>query len=69
MATGVLRVRYVHKGFDVLLTQLGVRPAAEEGRIKQALANHLAVPLEWLNSYVLQRNNDGNVTLRQDAFE
>lgn len=69
MATGVLQVRFVHKGFDVPLTKLGVRPAAGEYSIKQALASHLAVPLEWLNSYVLQRNPDGNVTLRMDAFE
>lgn len=69
MATGVLHVRYVHKGFDVPLTKLGVRPAAEEGSIKQALATHLAVPLEWLNNYVMQRSGDGNVTLCWDACE
>lgn len=66
---GVLHVRFVHKGFDVPLNRLGVRPAAEESRIKQALANHLIVPLEWLAEYVIQRHGDGDVTLRLDAYE
>lgn len=69
MATGVLQVRYIHKGFDIPMDRLGIRPAADEGRIKQALASHLAVPLEWLSSFVMQRSGDGNVTLRLDAFE
>ena len=68
--TGVLQVRYAYKGFDVPLEQLGVREkdAADERRIKQALARYLAVPLDWLNPFVVQRDRDGNVLLRETAL-
>ena len=69
MPQGVLHVRYVHKGFDVPLSRLGVAPATDERRIKQALARHLAVPASWLNSYVLERAGDGNMTLRQVVLD
>ena len=69
--TGVLQVRYAYKGFDVPLERLGVRErdAADERRIKQALARYLAVPLDWLNSFVVQRDRDGNVLLRETALD
>ncbi len=60
---GVLHVRYVNRGFDVPLSRLGVRPAADEHKIKQALATHLTVPITWLNDFVMQRKGD-DVILR-----
>ena len=65
---GVLHVRYAYKGFDVPLAQLGLRPAIDERGIKQALARYLVVPSTWLNSYVLEQNRPGELTLRQ-VFE
>jgi hypothetical protein len=67
--TGLLQVRYAYKGFDVPLERLGVKDAADERRIKQALARHLTVPMDWLNSFVLQRDREGNVLLRETAFD
>ena len=63
MTGGVLRVRYVNRGFDVPLTRLGVRPAADEVSIKQALAQHLVVPITWLKEFVMDRDGE-DVTLR-----
>ncbi len=67
--TGLLQVRYAYKGFDVPLERLGVRDAADERRIKQALARYLTVPADWLNTFAIQRDRDGNVTLRETALE
>lgn len=64
MNSGMLHVRYVNRGFDLPLNRLGVRPAADEGRIKDALAKHLTVPITWLNEFILQRHDDGDLTLR-----
>lgn len=66
---GLLQVRYAYKGFDVPLERLGVKDAADERRIKQALARYLTVPMDWLNSFVLQRDRDGNVLLREAVLE
>ena len=67
--TGLLQVRYAYKGFDVPLDRLGVKDAADEHRIKQALARYLTVPMDWLNTFVLQRDRDGNVMLRETAVD
>lgn len=64
MTEGVLRVLYAHKGFEVPLQRLGVITVADEGRIKQALARHLIVPISWLDGSVMKRDPQGNVTLR-----
>lgn len=66
MSDAVLHVQYAHRGFDVSLHELGVSPAADERRIKQALASHLVVPLAWLNSYIFERHPDGDLALRLD---
>jgi hypothetical protein len=67
MIEGKLQVRYAHKGFDLPLQELGVKPATDDGWIKQALAKRLVVPLDWLNEFVVERHQDGNVTLREVA--
>lgn len=69
MTSGVLHVRYLYKGFDVPLDRLGVWPAAEESRIKQALAKHLIVPAAWLDAYTVQRHLDGDVTLKLESLD
>ena len=63
MTGGVLRVRYINRGFEVPLTRLGVWPAAGENRIKDALAQHLVVPITWLNEFTMVRDGE-DVTLR-----
>ena len=50
------------------LELLGVKDAADEGRIKQALARYLTVPMDWLNTFVLQFDREGNVMLRETAL-
>lgn len=64
MTGGLLQVRYTTRGFDLPLDRLGVIPGADERKIKQALARYLAVPGDWLNRYVVQRNGE-NVMLRE----
>lgn len=66
---GLLQVRYAYKGFDVPLEILGIKDLADERRIKQALARYLTVPMDWLNSFVLQQDRDGNVLLRETALD
>lgn len=70
MSESVLHVQYINRGFDVPLKRLGLRPVELDGGvIKQALAKHLSVPLSWLNGFELNRDHDGDVTLRLVAFE
>lgn len=66
--TRLLQVRFAFKGFDVPLESLGVKDAADERRIKQALARYLTVPMDWLNSFVIQHDREGNVLLRETAL-
>lgn len=69
MTSELLHVRYVYRGFDVPFDRLGVKPAADDGRIKQAVARYLTVPIAWLNEFVVERHRDGNVTLRLTSYD
>ena len=64
---GVLHVEYAYRGFDVPLDRLGVGPAADDRRIKQALARLLVVPEAWLSDFEVRREPEGDLTLRQVA--
>jgi hypothetical protein len=68
MDHGVLHVRYLNREFDVPLNRLGVREADVNG-VKQALARYLAVPLAWLNTYALEHDRTGDLTLRQVDYD
>lgn len=65
MTEGKLQVRYAYKGFDLPLRDLGLVSFTDDSWIKQALARRLVVPLDWLNGFVVERHQDGNVTLRE----
>ena len=67
--SALLQVRYAHKGFDVPLERLGVCLPVDERKLKQALARHLVVPISWLNSFVVERQDDCGVVLRETVLD
>ncbi|MBV8611486.1 MAG: hypothetical protein JO034_29085 [Singulisphaera sp.] len=63
----VVHLRFDGRSFDVPLDVLDVGPASDDGAIKRTLARHLEVPEQRLRSYVVDRHETGNLTVRPDA--
>ena len=63
----IAHIRFDGRSLDVPLRELGVADAAAEQEIRRAVARHLEVSEERLRSYVLDRHETGNVTLRPEA--
>ena len=63
----VVHLRFDGRSFDVPLDVLDVGPASDDGAIQRALARHLEVPEQRLRSYVVDRHETGNLTVRPDA--
>ena len=63
----ILHVRFEGRSLDIPLAVLGVEPGSADARIRQALAEHLDVPVEQLRYYVIDRHETGNMTVRPEA--
>ena len=64
---GVLHVRFGASCFDISQPGLEIGPASDDRRIKRAVAEFLDVPSYRLDSYVIDRHMNGNLTLRPEA--
>jgi hypothetical protein len=63
----VMHVRFDGRSLDVPLSGLDIGPASADPEIKRALARHLEVPAEKLRDYVVDRHQNGNMTVRPEA--
>jgi hypothetical protein len=63
----VLHVRFDGRSIDIPLSGLDIGPASADVEIKRSLARHLAVPVEKLRDYVVDRHQTGNLTVRPEA--
>mgnify|MGYP001603650671 CR=1 FL=1 len=67
MFTNVIHVRFQGRSFDLPLSILDTPRVANEQDIRMAVARHLEVGLDRLEGYVLERHQNGNLTLRPEA--
>jgi hypothetical protein len=63
----VAHVRFEGRSLDVPLADLGAGTAAGDQEVKRAVARHLEVPEARLHDYVVDRHENGNVTVRPQA--
>jgi hypothetical protein len=63
----VAHVRFDGRSFDVPLAELGVADGASDLDVKRAIARHLEINEDRLRDCVLDRHENGNVTIRPEA--
>ena len=62
-----LHVRFEGKSFDIDLAHLDVGVRSRDREIKRALALYLAVAEVRFVHYVIERHENGNITVRPEA--
>jgi hypothetical protein len=65
-AAAVLRVRFLDYQFDLLLAELDLPHRASDEQIKTAVATVLDLPVCGLRHFVVDRAEDGSLTLRSE---
>ena len=63
----VVHIRFEGRSLDIPQGDLDVGTASSDNEIKQALAQHLEVPVAKLRDYVIDRHETGNMTVRPEA--
>lgn len=63
----VLHLRFEGRSRDIPLDVLDVGVAATDIAIKTAVARFVEVPTAQLDGYVVERHENGNLTLRPEA--
>jgi hypothetical protein len=64
---GVLHVRFDGRVFDVSLPGAGLEADSPDDQVKFALAEFLEVPTYRLDEYVVDRHDNGSLTLRMES--
>ena len=65
--TPVLHIRFEGASRDIPLDLLNIAPASSDGSVRDAVARYLDVAPEKLARYVVERHENGNMTLRPEA--
>ena len=60
-------IRYDGRSIDVPITSLDIGDGSTDREVKVALAVYLDVPPAKLDNYVIEREHNGNLTLRPEA--
>lgn len=63
----ILHIRFDGRSFDIPLTDLDVGPVSNDVEVKRALAQYLDVSEAKLRSFVVDRHETGNLTVRPEA--
>lgn len=63
----VAHIRFDGRSRDIPLSELDVGVHSADGDIKRVLAQCLEVPVARLNDYVVDRHENGNLTVRPEA--
>ncbi|HZT82217.1 MAG TPA: hypothetical protein VFA26_18460 [Gemmataceae bacterium] len=63
----VVHVRFDGRSRDIPLGALAVGPPSSDAEVKRALARHLGVAEAKLRDYVIDRHENGNLTVRPEA--
>jgi hypothetical protein len=65
--TMMVHVRFEGRSFDVPTQDLALAPGASDGALKEALARYLDLSVRDFDSYVVERHETGNWTVRPEA--
>jgi hypothetical protein len=63
----MLHIRFQGVSRSIPLTSLDVGSLSNDRDVRQAVARYLSVPTRKLNSYVVERHANGNMTIRPEA--
>ena len=63
----ILHIRFDGRSLDIPVGDLDVGPASTDAQVKRNLANYLDVPEAKLRSFVVDRHETGNLTVRPEA--
>ncbi|MBX9668700.1 MAG: hypothetical protein K2X93_13825 [Candidatus Obscuribacterales bacterium] len=63
----ILHLRFEGRSREIALDILDVGPASTDERIAQAVASYLDVSVAKLRGYVVERHDNGNITMRPEA--
>lgn len=63
----ILHIRFDGRSFDIPLADLDVGPVSSDVEVKRALAEYLDVSEAKLRSFVVDRHETGNLTVRPEA--
>ena len=63
-----LHIRFEGRSFDLEQSDLDVGALSTDAQVRQAVANHLGVPLAKIQTFAIDRNAaTGSMTLRPEA--
>lgn len=63
----VLHIMYDGQGHDIALRDLDIGDASTDEQVKQSVANHFSIPESKLRFFQVDRQTNGNVTVRPQA--
>ena len=63
----VLHIRFEGKSFDIPQNELDIGGRSSDRQVKAAVAAYLDVPDSRFRHYVVERHENGNVTIRPEA--
>ena len=63
----VVHIRFEGRSRDLGLRELDIGQMSSDGQIRQALANYFDVPARRFRAYVIERHENGNMTVRPEA--
>ena len=63
----IIHVRFDGKSFDVPLGELDIGSRSDDRQVKAALAGYLDVAESRFTNYVVERQSNGNLTIRPEA--
>jgi hypothetical protein len=63
----VAHVRFEARSLDVPLTQLRLAEQADDAEVRRSVARFLEIPEGRLAGYVIDRHENGNLTVRPEA--
>jgi hypothetical protein len=60
-------IRFDGRSWDILCRDLDIGPISADDQVRQALANYFDVAPEKFRAYVIERHENGNMTVRPEA--
>ncbi len=62
-----VHVRFEGRSWDIPLTDLDIGALSSDDQVRTAVANYLQVPARKFAPYVIERHENGNMTVRPEA--
>jgi hypothetical protein len=63
----MIHIRFEGRSWDILCQEVDVGPMSTDEQVRRALANYFDVGLAKFRVYVIERHENGNMTVRPEA--